>query len=172
MLGFLNNLEVKMKVRIHRICKDNPLPTQGNKGDAGWDVYAAETMKFNYDEIKLIPLGIIAEAPEGYHFKLCIRSSMAYKRGYLIPNSPGIIDSAFKGENDQIHAVIKAPSKDTSLMLKNFNLINGSDSNLIIKKGERVAQLILEQNNDIEWDEQDVPDFAGDSRGGFGSTGI
>ena len=65
-----------MKVRIHRLNKDNPLPAQGNVGDAGYDVYAAKNMVFDYDEIKLVPLGIIAEAPEGYHFKLCIRSSL------------------------------------------------------------------------------------------------
>jgi len=43
--------------------------------------------------------------------------------------------------------------------------------NLIIEEGERVAQLILEKNNEIEWDEQDVPNFVSSSRGGFGSTG-
>lgn len=154
-----------MKVRIHRLCKDNPLPTQGNAGDAGFDVYAAKNFEFDYDEIKLVPLGIIAEAPEGYHFKLCIRSSMAWKRGFTVPNAPGIIDHSYCGKKDQIHAILKAPSEQTSLR-KGL-----APSNLCIHKGERVAQLILEKNNEVEWDEQDVADFVAESRGGFGSTG-
>lgn len=155
-----------MKVRIHRLCKDNPLPTQGNTGDAGFDVYAAKDLEFAYDEIKLVPLGIIAEAPEGYHFKLCIRSSMAWKRGFTVSNAPGIIDHSYCGERDQIHVIMKAPSVDVS------GKKGLSASNLRIQKGERVAQLILEKNNDVEWDEQDVPNFVGASRGGFGSTGV
>jgi dUTP pyrophosphatase len=154
-----------MKVRIYRICKDNPLPSQANSGDAGWDCYAAADVVFHSDEIKLVPLGIIAEAPQGFHFKLCIRSSMAWKRGYTILNAPGIVDATYSGEKDQIFAVMKSPCLETAEY-------KGLDkSNLTIKKGERVAQLILEKNNDIEWDEQDVPNFRSESRGGFGSSG-
>lgn len=152
-----------MKARIHRLCKDNPLPTQGNAGDAGYDVYAAANVEFAYDEIKLVPLGIIAEAPEGFHFKLCIRSSAAFKRGFTLANSVGVVDHAFCGEKDQIQAIIKAPSISTHKIL--------GGGNMVISKGERVVQLILEKNNDIEWDEQDVPNFVAESRGGFGSTG-
>lgn len=153
-----------MKVRIYRICKENPLPSQGNPGDAGWDVYAADTIKFCPNQISLVPLGIIAEAPEGYHFKLCIRSSMAWKRGFLIVNSPGIIDHSFSGSKDQIHAVIKAPS-EAVLLSKGLGV-----DNLVIAKGDRIAQLILEKNNNIEWVEQDDQNFVGKNRGGFGST--
>jgi dUTP pyrophosphatase len=154
-----------MKVRIYRICKDNPLPSQANSGDAGWDCYAAEDVVFSPGQIKLVPLGIIAEAPEGYHFKLCIRSSMAFKRGFTVANAPGIIDHRYSGEKDQIQAILQAPSVQTGDKLG----LQGSTD--IIKKGERVAQLILEKNNDIEWDEQDVPNFRSESRGGFGSSG-
>ena len=76
-----------------------------------------------------------------------------------------IIDHSYCGEKDQIHAILKAPSLETS-QKKNLG-----PSNLHIKIGERVAQLILEKNNDIEWDEQDVSNFVVNSRGGFGSTG-
>lgn len=154
-----------MKVRIYRLCKDNPLPTQGNQGDAGWDCYAAEDVVFYPNEIRLVPLGIIAEAPEGFHFKLCIRSSMAWKKGFQLVNGVGIIDHQFAGQKDQIHALMKAPSEGT-IGMKGLYM-----EDITIKKGDRIAQLILEKNNDIEWDEQDVPNFRETSRGGFGSTG-
>ena len=146
-----------MKVRIYRICKDNPLPTQSNSGDAGWDVYAAEDCNFSAKESKLVPLGIIAEAPKGYHFKLCLRSSMGWKKGFRLCNGVGIIDHEYSHEKDQIFLAAEW---------------TGVKGNGEIKKGDRVGQLILEKNNDIEWEEQSVPDFRdGKSRGGFGSTG-
>lgn len=154
-----------MEVKIYRICKDNPLPTRADPTDAGYDVYAAEEVKFTFDRSKLVPLGIIAQAPEGYHFKLVLRSSMAWKRGFSLDNSVGIIDHKYCGKYDEIKALIKAPSFAVCRMKKLPN------TNLIIKKGERVAQLLLEKNVDIEWEEQDDRDFAGQSRGGFGSTG-
>lgn len=149
-----------MKVKIHRICKDNPLPTQANPGDAGYDVYAAEDVVFEEPGyIRFVPLGIIAQAPKGYHFKLCIRSSMAVKRDFRLANSIGIIDNPFSGEKDEIKMIIQ-------FMGGPFG------SKAVIKKGERVGQLILEKNNEIEWDEQEDRNFAQVSRGGFGSSGI
>ena len=150
-----------MKVKIYRINKDNPLPTQANSGDAGWDVYAAETVQFLPEETKLVPLGIIAQAPKGYHFKLCIRSSMAFNRGYTHPNAPGIIDHKYSGPTDEIKIMLKAPDESRSYKPP-----------FIIKKGERVGQLILEKNCKVEWDEQTLRDFAGESRGGIGSSGV
>lgn len=153
-----------MKVRIHRL-SDNPLPTRANPTDAGYDVYAAEDVNFEPNQIKLVPLGIIAEAPVGHHFKLYIRSSMALKRGFTLGNSVGIVDSSFCGPQDQIQAIIKAPARYTTCWL------NICFEDLHIKKGERVGQLILEKNIEIEWDEQENRNFAGESRGGFGSSG-
>lgn len=151
-----------MKVKIYRIDKGNPVPSQANKNDAGWDLYASEDVIFDFGEIKLVPLGIIAQAPEGFHFKLCLRSSMAKKRGFILANGVGIIDSSYCGENDEIKALIKARVIDKCDYTDDFP---------IIKKGERIAQLILERNNEIEWDEQEDRNFGGISRGGFGSTG-
>ena len=147
-----------MKVKIHRICKDNPLPTQANPGDAGYDVYASEDVVFEEPGyIRFVPLGIIAQAPKGYHFKLCIRSSMAAKRGFILANSVGVIDNLFSGPDDEIKMIIQ---------------YTGGFFPDIIKKGERVGQLILEKNNEIEWDEQEDRNFAQVSRGGFGSSGV
>ena len=151
-----------MKVKIYRIDKDNLLPLQANKGDAGYDCFASKDVYFCAEEIKLVPLGIIAQAPEGYHFKLCLRSSLAKKRGFTLANGVGIIDYLYSGENDEIKALLKAPGYEnhTSLWIDR-----------IIRKGERIAQLILEKNEEIEWDEQEERNFVEKSRGGFGSSG-
>lgn len=142
------------KVRIYRICKDNPLPTQANPKDAGWDVYSSEDTVFKFGETKLVPLGIIAEAPEGFHFKLCLRSSMALKRGFRLSNGVGIVDHSYAGEKDEMKAI----------------LTSWNDEDVVIKKGERIGQLLLERNYDIEWVEQVDSKFRGKSRGGFGSS--
>jgi dUTP pyrophosphatase len=145
------------KVRIHRLDKDLPLPFRANPTDAGYDVFAAEDAEFKPRETKLVSLGLIAEAPEGYHFKLYIRSSMALKRNFCLGNSVGIIDHSYAGKDDVCKAILKydGPSRSKG----------------VIKKGEKIGQLVLAKNIDIEWDEQEERDFRGTSRGGFGSSG-
>ncbi len=146
-----------MRVRIYRLDKSVPLPTQANPNDAGWDVYAAEEVAFYCGDTRLVSLGIIAEAPPGWHFELLIRSSMAWKQKFRLANSVGIIDAKFCGERDIIKMILEYRGEDYQP----------------IKKGERIGQLILARNQNIEWEEQDSPDFAGgDSRGGFGSSGM
>jgi dUTP pyrophosphatase len=146
-----------MKIKIYRIDKDNPLPRQANPGDAGYDCYAARTVFFKPGEIKPVSLGIIAQATQGYHFKLCLRSSMAGKKGFALANGVGIVDHLYAGPNDEICALLKAPES--------------SELPISITAGDRICQLILEKNNEIEWDEQECRDFAKTDRGGLGSSG-
>jgi len=145
------------QVRIHRVGKDLPLPSRANASDAGFDVHAAEDATFRPGETKLVSLGIIAEAPAGYHFELYLRSSMALKRGFSLANAVGIIDSSYSGPSDLMCALLRyqGPPKTVGE----------------VKKGERIGQLLLVANIDIEWVEQKDRDFAGKDRGGFGSTG-
>ena len=149
------------RCRIHKLHGDLPLPAQANFGDAGWDLVAADTVTFDPLQIKLVPLGIIAEAPLGYHFKLFLRSSMA-KKGWSLANSVGIIDSSYAGPEDEIKALIRAPKPTWNNLATEY---------FTIERGQRICQLILEKNNDIVWDVQENRDFAGKSRGGFGSSG-
>lgn len=146
-----------MKVKIFRTCRDNHLPNRANNTDAGYDVFASERVDFEAGETKLVPIGIIAQAPEGFHFKLLLRSSMAYKRGFLLANSVGIIDTGFCSKDDEMKMIITFMGKE------------GTET---ILKGDRIGQLLLERNNNIEWVEQDKSDFAENTRGGgIGSTG-
>lgn len=163
-----------MKVRIYRINKELPLPTYACGGDAGIDIYASEDVFFEPNEIKLVRTGIIAEAPEGFHFKLALRSSMARKRGFMLANGVGIIDSQFCGEQDEIQVLLKAPNSGFEIKTeweRNEKGFMGYRRGCWIKTGERIAQLILEKNQEIEWEEQEERNFKGSSRGGFGSSG-
>lgn len=164
-----------MKCKIYRINKENPLPAPAKTGDAGHDCYASMDIVFNPAEIKLIPLGIIAKSPEDYHFKLFIRSSGPKKRGFMLANGVGIIDSSFCGEKDEICALIKAPETDKLFKFDEiYETFYGNQikkHGWIIKKGERICQLMLEKNIEIEWEEQENRDFVKESRGGFGSSG-
>ena len=104
---------------------------------------------------------------------------MAYKKGFTLANSVGIIDNLYCGENDEIKVMLKAPEKGYDLKQhygteekENDGIIYTLSFGCFINKSDRIAQLILEKNNEIEWEEQEDRNFAGKSRGGFGSSGV
>ena len=154
-----------MKVKIYRKNKDVSLPTRAHDTDAAVDVYLPKDEIFLPGEKKVIKLGIIAEAPVGFHFKMIIRSSTAFKRGFKQLNSIGIIDSSFSGPEDEMGLLLQAPD------FTELTIAEAENMTIKLKKGERVCQLILERNHTIEWDEQENADFNKESRGGWGDSG-
>ena len=147
-----------MKCSIYRIHKDVSLPTKNKPSDAGWDVYSPEDFDIPAGVPTVVRLGIIVRAPEGFHWKLVLRSSAAFKRGFRLINSVGIIDSSYAGYGDEVGALLE------------YSGYAGSYGR--ISKGERVCQLLLEKNEEVEWVEEEDRNFAGSSRGGIGSSGI
>jgi dUTP pyrophosphatase len=112
----------------------------------------------------LVPTGLIIESPPGYYFKVFMRSGLAIKHGISLVNDVGIIDEDYCGPDDEVKIGL----------IRHFNPSDPKlEKPIIIEKGTRIAQLIFEKNDipKIEWQEQNKSDFAGDSRGGFGSTG-
>lgn len=99
----------------------------------------------------LISCGFKVEIPYGYHGKICIRSSMG-KDGIVIPNAPGIIDSDYRGKVKVL-------------------LLNLTDKVYEIKYGQRIAQMLIEKNSDVNWLISDSLSDTIRSDGGFGSTG-
>lgn len=153
-----------MKIRIYRKDKTVPLPERKTPHSVGLDVHVSETIKLNPGQVALAPTGLIIESPPGYYFRVHIRSGFAVKHGISLANDVGIIDEDYCGPQDELKiALIKH---------HNPNDPQGSEP-FVIEKGTRIAQIIFEKNAlpEIEWDEQDRPEFAGDTRGGFGSTG-
>lgn len=146
-----------MKVLIKRIgnAKDLPLPRFMTMGAAGIDLYAnvTENTTINPGEIKLVPTGISIAVPKGYEAQIRPRSGLASKYGISLVNTPGTIDSDYRGEICVI-------------------MINFGKELFIIKRGERIAQMVInkiEIPDIIEVEELDSTDRGS---GGFGSTGL
>jgi dUTP pyrophosphatase len=142
-----------MRVLIKRLDPDLPLPSYAKPGDAGADIYSRIDIELNPGERKLIPTGIAIALPPGFAAFVHPRSGRAIKEGLGMVNAPGTVDAAYRGELQVI-------------------LINHDSQNLIsIKRGERIAQLVIQKVEHAEFIE--LEELPGSSRGasGFGSTG-
>ena len=128
------------------------MPCYKNPGDAGMDICASEDMRVPPFNWKLIPTGIYLEIPEGYEVQVRSRSGLALKWGLSVMNSPGTIDSGYRGE--------------VKVILKNHD-----HRAYDLKKGERIAQLVMAAVVTAELEE--VTELTDTERGagGFGSTG-
>lgn len=143
------------KVYIQKLYSDSTLPDKKTNGAAGYDVYAYckdGDVEIEPGMIRLIPTGIAVEIPIGYHIEIRPRSGLSSKNGILIPNSPGTIDLDYRGE-------IFIP------------LLNISKQVFYVKHMMRVAQLLIRETIEIDW--EIVEELGKTNRGnsGFGSTG-
>ncbi len=153
-----------MKIRIFRKGKSIPLPERKTPHSVGLDVYVSETIKLYPGQVVLAPTGLIIESPPGYYFRIHIRSGFSVKHGISLANGVGIVDEDYCGPQDELKIAL----------IKYYNPKDpDKDKPFIIEKGIRIAQIIFEKNSlpEIEWDEQEKPDFTTKTRGGFGSTG-
>jgi len=143
-----------LKIRVTRLRKDIPLPQYSHQGDAGVDLLnAGEGIYLKPQERALVPTGIKVAIPSGYELQIRPRSGLAINKGLTILNTPGTIDSGYRGE---IKVII-------------FNTNPGET--IEIKKGERIAQAVLKKVEHIEWEEWERLDETRRNEGGFGSTG-
>ncbi len=154
-----------MKIRIYRKHKDVPLPERQTPHSAGLDVYAAERVALYPGRVVVVPTGLIIQSPPGYFFKVHIRSGLAVKHGICLANDVGIIDEDYCGPGDELKVALVRLYNPADPVL---------DQPIVLERGTRIAQIIFEKNAlpEIEWQEMDSPDFAGSTRGGFGSTGM
>lgn len=140
-----------MELKIQRIA-DVPVPSYAHHGDAGFDLHAAEETVLNPGERKIVSSGLKIAVPHGYEAQVRPRSGLAVKHGISVVNTPGTVDSGYRG----IVGVI---------------LINHGNEAYKIEKGTRIAQMVI---NRIEFaDIKDVEELDETARGegGFGSTG-
>lgn len=145
-----------MKVRIQRLpaARDLPLPTQGSPGSAGFDLRAAleGEVVLRPGERLLVPTGVVLEIPPGWEGQVRPRSGLALRHGVGVLNAPGTIDSDYRGEV----AVI---------------LVNLGEAPFSLRRGDRVAQLVISRVEPVEWEEADTLEDSSRGSGGFGSTG-
>ena len=132
----------------------HPAPSYATTGSAGMDIRANLTEPIVLEPLNrvLIPTGLFMELPFGYEAQIRPRSGLATKHGITLPNSPGTIDSDYRGE----------------LMIP---LINLSREPFTIQDGERIAQMVVARHELVEWEL--VSDLENSDRGpgGFGHTG-
>jgi dUTP pyrophosphatase len=153
MTSALKTLLIQIKKLSH--ASDLPLPSYATLHSAGMDLLAAIEESVVIAPMKrfLVPTGIAIALPEGYEAQVRSRSGLAYKHGISVINSPGTIDSDYRGE-------IFVP------------LINLSDEKYMIERGMRIAQMIISQFTTVSWNITDNLDVTIRNNAGFGSTGV
>lgn len=145
--------DVSLPIPIVQLDADLPLPAYAHEGDAGLDLYARDDMLLTAGGGRgLVATGISIAIPVGYGGFVLPRSGMALKHGISVVNAPGLIDAAYRGEIKVI-------------------LLNTDPSNdYQVSRGDRVAQLVIQQVAHVEWQVTDDLDGA-DRGGGFGHSG-
>jgi len=132
----------------------NPLPAYTTDGASGMDIRAflSEPVTLQSLQRALIPTGLFIELPHGYEAQIRPRSGLAIKQGITCLNTPGTIDSDYRGEIKII-------------------LINLSGEQQVVHNGDRIAQMVIQTIEKINWEEVTLLSETIRNNGGFGSTG-
>ncbi|MBI5019816.1 MAG: dUTP diphosphatase [Ignavibacteriales bacterium] len=147
----------KINIRISRVNLENnntPLPSYATSGSSGMDICANidSDLVLKKGETALVPTGFIIEIPQGYEAQIRPRSGLAVKYGIGVLNSPGTIDSDYRGE--------------VKVILTNFG-----KEDFKINKGDRIAQMVIAPVVQANWIEVESLDETKRGSGGFGHTG-
>lgn len=134
-------------------CSEEFLPIMGNPGDAGYDLRSAVDISIEIGQRALIPTGVSIALPSGYVALVHPRSGLAAKHGVTVLNAPGTVDAGYRGEIA-------------------VTLINHGHETFGVKRGDRIAQLIFQKFESVNF--VSVAELPGSQRGssGFGSTGV
>jgi dUTP pyrophosphatase len=141
-----------MKLKIKKLNPEAQIPAYQTKEAAGFDLHSIEDVVLNPGERKLIGTGLAFEIEYGYEVQIRPRSGLAFKHGITVLNTPGTIDSDYRGEIKVL-------------------LINHSNEEFEIKKGDRIAQAVVAPVIQAEIVEVEELSDTTRGEGGFGSTG-
>ena len=142
-----------MKVSIHRLDPQVPLPKYETAGAAGFDLAAREDMTIAPGAVVLVPTGLVVRVPPQHFLAIFARSSTPLKRGLMVANGVGVVDSDYCGPADEIK----------------IEVYNFTAAPVSIKRGDRLAQGVVVPFVRVEWTESEAP--SAPTRGGFGATG-
>ena len=147
--------KIEVKIEKDKGCDDLPLPKAASQHASGVDLFSAEedAVEIDKGEIKLVSTGIKIALPIGFEAQVRPRSGLAYRYGITVLNTPGTIDSDYRG-------VIK------------IILINHGKEKFIVNRGDRVAQLVIQRTFQPVLVETNELDNTKRGIGGFGHTGI
>ena len=140
-------------VRIRRLDPSIALPSYQTAEAAGFDLAASMDVSIPAGEVRLVPTGLVIQAPHGYFLGIFARSSTPLKRGLMVANGVGVVDPDYCGPEDEVK----------------IEVYNFTARPVHIRAGDRIAQGILIPAVRVVWDE--AADLQRESRGGFGATG-
>jgi len=151
----MNSADTARLVRLPHAA-DLPVPAYETSGSAGLDLRAAipegEVLTLKPMARALVPTGLKMAVPQGFEIQVRPRSGLALKHGITCLNTPGTVDSDYRGEVGVI-------------------LINLGEADFAIRRGDRIAQMVVARHARIEWQEVESLENTGRGAGGFGSTG-
>jgi len=142
-----------LRIRIRRLRPSVTLPAYESDGAAAFDLAAAEDTVIQPGEVALVPTGLVVEVPPGMFLAVLARSSTPLKKGLMVANGVGVVDSDYRGARDEV-----------KIAVLNFRAVAAR-----VKAGDRIAQGIVLAAPKVVWEE--TADAPRPSRGGFGSTG-
>lgn len=146
-----DNPREKIRVKIQKIDEDAVIPTYAHSSDAGADISSVEEITLAAGETKIVKTGLKVAIPKGYEIQLRPRSGLSSKTPLRIANSPATIDSGYRGEIGVI-------------------IWNSGTEPYTIKKGDKIAQMLIAPTPMIVWEETEVKEDTDRGTGGFGST--
>lgn len=143
-----------MRIRVRRLDPGLPLPAARHDGDAGYDLHAREGAVLAPGGGRaLVPTGIAIAIPPGYAGFVQPRSGLALRHGVTCLNTPGLVDSGYRDE--------------IAVLLVNTDPAEKFE----VRRGDRIAQLVVQRVEPVEWEEVAVLDETARGTGGWGSTG-
>lgn len=144
---------MNQRILIKRLNEDAIVPSYQHEGDAGFDLHSVTDCIINPGETALIRTGLSVALPVGYELQVRPRSGLALKHSITVLNTPGTVDSGYRGEVGVI-------------------LINHSKDWFKVSKGDRVAQGVIAKHEVAEFIEVVEQEQSARGQGGFGSTGV
>ncbi len=144
-----------VRIKVQRLDPELPLPRQQHTDDAGYDLHARERVELAPAGGRaLVPTGLAVAIPSGYAGFVLPRSGLALKHGITCLNTPGLIDPQYRGE------------------LKVLLINTDPSAPFVVERGDRIAQLVIQHVEVVDWKEVDVLDTTERDAFGFGSTGV
>ena len=145
-------MTVTVNIHMDNGCEDL-FPRKAHEDDAAFDLRSRVDIVVPSGKIMLVPTGVFMELPVGYEAQVRPRSGLALKHGITVLNTPGTIDAGYRGEVGVI-------------------LINAGPSDFTIARGDRIAQMVVQQLTDVQLVAAEQLSDSARGAGGFGSTGV
>ena len=145
-------MTIAIKIHMDNGCEDL-FPRKAHEDDAAFDLRSRIDTVISSGKIMLVPTGVFMELPVGYEAQVRPRSGLALKHGITVLNTPGTIDAGYRGEVGVI-------------------LINAGENDFAIARGDRIAQMVVQQLTDVQLVSAEALSETARGAGGFGSTGV